>query len=226
MGRRGGGPNVWPVVADFFLALLAVVIVLVAKRDRPDPRLEAALRRIDARIQPLILSKMVKEARVEYPETRIVLAEDYLAFPECGWTILPARLEEVRSILDLFLPVDSFVVALNIEGHADTRRPTLCKSLTFGTNFELSQRRALAVYAGLLRVEITQVEDTAAVFDANRNEPGIVWRLKRRNRVLVAGYGDSKPWPGASSPTDLLNRRVELRLLFCRRRNDAACSRE
>jgi hypothetical protein len=214
---------VWPVVADFFLTILAVFVFIEARTGRLAPELRRQLNVIDQAIRPLIAAKKVKEARIEYPESRVVLSDEYLAFPQCGWILTADKVAEVQRVLDLFLPVAPYISALNIEGHADTRRPTGCDGLAFRTNFELSQRRALAVYAGLLHVTMDKVEDLDEVTSRNRTEEGVVWQLRQRHRVLVAGYGDTRPWPNTPDPTSDAHRRVEVRFTFCRQRTDPEC---
>lgn len=217
-------PNVWPVVADFFLAVLAVFVFVEARAGRPSPDLPKKLRAIQEQFAPLVEAKKVKEAQIEYPEARIVLSDQYLSFPPCGWELSAEKAVEVQGVLDLFLPVANFISALNIEGHADKRRPSGCRDergVGVRTNFELSQRRALSVYAALLRVPIDKVEDEAP---AGTGPVGVVWDLRRRHKILVAGYGDTRPWPHTSDSINEAHRRVEIKFSFCRQVSDPACA--
>lgn len=225
MGRRRskGTPNVWPVVAEFFIAIVAILVLIQSRSVRPDPVLPPALKAIEQEIAPLLGTK-IKDARIAYPESRIVLSDEFLGFADCDWTLTPEKIAEVQHVLDLFLPITSYIAALSIEGHADTRRPSRCPALAFGTNFELSQRRALSVYAGLLHVPIDRVEMAAEVDSANRGIDGVVWRLRQRHRVLVAGYGDTRPWPGVPDPINSAHRRVEIRFSLCRNLTEEACA--
>jgi outer membrane protein OmpA-like peptidoglycan-associated protein len=219
--RSSWVPNVWPVVADFFLALLAVFVFVEARAGRPNAELERELRRIGESFTPLVNAKKVKEANIEYPEARIVLSDQYLSFPTCGWILTPEKASEVERVLDLFLPVQSYISALNIEGHADRRSAAGCTELSLRTNFELSQRRALAVYAGLLRVTLDKVEEAESFGGA---QDGVVWQLRQRHRISVAGYGDTRPWPETPDPLSDAHRRVEIKFSFCRDATDQECS--
>jgi hypothetical protein len=211
-------------VADFFLAILAVFVFVEARAGRPNPELLRKLRAIQEQFTPLVHAEDVKEARIEYPEARVVLSDQYLSFPQCGWNLTGDKAVEVQRILDLFLPVARFISALSIEGHADKRRPTGCRDergVSVRTNFELSQRRALAVYAALLNVAVDKVEEDETGGGA---QSGIVWGVRRRHRVLVAGYGDTRPWPDTPDPISEAHRRVEIKFSFCRQSGDPACS--
>jgi outer membrane protein OmpA-like peptidoglycan-associated protein len=222
--RSSSFPNVWPVVADFFVAVLAVFVFVEARAGRPDPELPRKLRAIRMQLLPLVQAQEVKEAQIEYPEARVVFSDQYLSFPPCGWDLTAEKATQVQRVLDLFDPVAQFISALSIEGHADKRRPTGChdeRGVSVRTNFELSQRRALSVYAALLHVETDKVEDEEAF---NGAEQGLVWGLRRRHRVLVAGYGDTRPWPDTPDPINEAHRRVEIKFSFCRQSSDAECA--
>lgn len=204
--------------------MLAVLVFVEARAGRPDPDLPRRLRSIQSELEPLVKANEVKEARIEYPESRVVFSDQYLSFPPCGWELTPEKATQVQRVLDLFGPVAQYISTLNVEGHADKRRPTGChdeRGVGVRTNFELSQRRALSVYAALLNVETDKVEDDDALGAAQQ---GLVWTLRRRHRVLVAGYGDTRPWPGTSDPISEAHRRVEIRFSFCRRPSDPECS--
>lgn len=229
---RSGFPNVWPVVADFFLALLAVLVFVEARAGRPDPTLPRQLHAIQEKLDPLVRAEEIKEARIEYPQATVVFSDHYLSFPQCGWELSAEKAAQVRNVLDVFAPVAPFISALNIEGHADKRRPTNCRDertradgsrvvVPVRTNFELSQRRALSVYAALLNVPTDDVEDDAA-FDSS--QVSLVRTLRERHRVLVAGYGDTRPWPNTPDPLNDAHRRVEIKFTFCRRASDVECT--
>ena len=221
--RQVGGPNVWPVVAEFFLVILAVLVLVQSRAERVDPELPRELSRIQQGIANLP-STMIKEAVIAHPESRIVFSDEFLGFADCDWRLTREKISEVQRVLNLFLPIAPYVSAMAIEGHADTRTPSGCRSLTFGTNFELSQRRALSVYAGLLHVPIHHVEMDAEVDSMNQGLESVVWRLWQRRRVLVAGYGATQPWPGVSDPVHNAHRRVEIRFTLCRRLDEPLCA--
>jgi outer membrane protein OmpA-like peptidoglycan-associated protein len=214
-------PNVWPVVADFFLAVLAVLVFVEARAGRPEPALPQKLRAIQEGLAPLVRSGTVKEARVEYPEARIVLSDQYLTFPPCRWELTAEKAEQVRQVLDPFSSVKEYISAIAIEGHADKRKPIGCPGLSFGTNFELSQKRALSVYAALLNVSIDMLDDAES---SDTPHTGVVWALRGQHKVLVAGYGDTRPWPGVADKFSEAHRRVEIKFSFCRKPTDPGCS--
>lgn len=78
-----------------------------------------------------------------------------------------------------------------------------------------------SVYAALLGVVIDKVEEDDSF---GPTQDGLVRGLRRRHRVLVAGYSDSRPWPDTTDPISEAHRRVEIKFSFCRQPTDPDCS--
>jgi outer membrane protein OmpA-like peptidoglycan-associated protein len=202
----------WPVVAEFFVTVLAVVVLLYAASQWKDPVLIEKVTRIEKELASSQDKGLIREFAADDREVTIVYSEQDLGFPDCGWKMNPAVAERIRQHMELFSDVERYINLLQIEGHADARRPWKCTDLKFRTNFELSETRAMSVFAALLGKDIADLDAVVAEF-AVKPPSSLVGRLASRQQVLVAGFGATRPVKGAA-PDDRRHRRVEVRITF------------
>src|SRR5437868_4118521 len=98
MGRRGNrrpSHDVWPVIADGFLALLAVVVVMASGRQPVDQEVERLKTEIRNKSRAEFAG-LLADAEVQTKWVRLVFTEDTLSFPKCRWSL---PIDKQRQIL-------------------------------------------------------------------------------------------------------------------------------
>jgi len=211
----------WPVVAEFFVTILAVFVMLYAGSRQKDPELIQKVEAIQKALERDKAEGLIQEFKADDREVTLVYADHELGFPDCGWDIGEGVAPRIRAHMERFSDVEQYINLLQIEGHADSRRPRTCFRLRFRTNFELSQTRAMSVFAALLDKpieELDTVTDSTAVGATSSSAPvplpsNLVGRLAARKQVLIAGFGATRLVEGAP-PEDRRHRRVEIRVTF------------
>jgi len=233
MTRRTGhsGADFWPAVADSFLGILGVVVFVTIGIPRPDPvaeklRTDLTKQLADEQARGVVLDYIVSRSKVT-----IVYPEKALSFEQCEWDLQPDKAERIRTHMraNLFNEMDSQGLIENVEitGHADSERAAPCNEklkrmgkplLTFSDNLELSQNRARAVYNALLGVNDSRNLE-AALAEQGVGDPALNYlvRATERGSVLVAGYGDTKPYEKFRDVRNHpLHRRVEISVQFAK----------
>jgi flagellar motor protein MotB len=204
--------STWVAVADFLVTVLAVFVMIYAGSQQKDPCLIELVTTISKTLKEDQSNGRIREFEADDRQVRIVYSDQALGFPDCGWDLSADAAIQIRQHMEQFAQVEDYINLLQIEGHADIRRPTGCERLKFRTNFELSETRAASVFAALLGSSIDKLD--ALVADAATTPlSGLVGRLAGRQQVLVAGFGATRPVPGYP-PEDQRHRRVELRITF------------
>lgn len=220
--RRNRRPyhDVWPVIADAFLALLAVVVVMASGRRPVDEDVEKLKSEIDQKARGE-LARLLAATEHGTRWSRLVFTEDSLSFPKCRWSL---PLDKQQQIHELFRWIGNrrqLLRQIRIEGHADRKWEGLgCRDVgPFLDNLQLSQNRARAVYNVLLGFA---PEDPVGLHEllndrltSARSPEGLEYllALAKRGCLEVAGYGDRHP-RDASEPDSPKNRRVEVVLEF------------
>ena len=149
--QRRSSHDVWPVIADAFLVLLVVVVVMASNRQPLDNAVEQLKQEIVRRSRG-DFAGVIADAEVRSKWARLVLTEESLSFPKCRWSV---PVEKQQQIWELFRWVgthQSLLRQIRIEGHADRKWEGLgCRDVgPFMDNLQLSQNRARAVYNMLL----------------------------------------------------------------------------
>lgn len=212
--------DAWPVIADAFLALLAVVVVLASGRQPVDADVEQFKREIYEKAHSDFRG-VLADVEVRARWARLVLTEESLSFPKCKWTF-PS--EKQRQMLEVFRWIGErhqVLRQIRIEGHADQRwLGEGCGDVgPYLDNLQLSQNRARAVYNVLLGFEPeTRVGLQELLNGHNHVRPEVnglefLRDLARRGCLEVAGYGDRHP-RDKTEPDSPKNRRVEVVLEF------------
>ena len=219
-GLRRTHYDVWPVIADAFLTLLAVVVVMASGRQPVDPGVET--------LKAEIVQKSNREfagllAQVEVGSkwARLVFTEESLSFPKCQWGLPEEKQQQLHSLFRWIGEHRGLLRQIRIEGHADRKwSGSGCSDVgPFQDNLQLSQNRARAVYNVLLGLP---PEDRNGLGELLNDDATAVERpsgmqylreLARRGCLEVAGYGDRHP-RDRSNPDSPKNRRVEVVLEF------------
>lgn len=224
MAKRHGSQrfhyDVWPVIADAFLALLAVVVVMASGRQP-----------VDAEVDNL-KSEIVDKSHHEYAGlladieigtkwARLVLTEASLSFPKCEWTLPTEKQDQIHKLFQWIGQRRRLLRQIRIEGHADRKwLGEGCGDVgPFLDNLQLSQNRARAVYNVLLGFTPESRVGLQALLSDEGNFPSVPGGLEylrdlaKRGCLEVAGYGDRHP-RDKSDPDSPKNRRVEIVLEF------------
>lgn len=212
--------DVWPVIADAFLALLAVVFVMASGRQPVDTDVDK------------LKSEIVEKSHHEYAGlladveigakwARLVLTEESLSFPKCAWTLPQEKQEQIRKLFQWIGQRRTLLRQIRIEGHADSKWVAEgCSNVgAFHDNLQLSQNRGRAVYNVLLGLDpetgqgLQEVLNNESSSSPLPNGLAYIRGLAKRGCLEVAGYGDRHP-RDKSDPDSPKNRRVEIVLEF------------
>lgn len=211
----------WPVVAEFFVSVLAVFVVLSSAVSQPPVVPPDVLQKVRGNLDRLKGRGLLDHYyEANDREILMIYSTQYLGFDPCSWALASERAREVQESVRVLEGLGDHVARLSIEGHADERRPSGCKQMRFGTNFELSQNRAMAVFAAMLGKTMEELDEAAkeardAMSERRPQSLTLVGTLTGRKRVVVAGYGATRPRV-PENPEDERNRRVELRAVLDR----------
>jgi outer membrane protein OmpA-like peptidoglycan-associated protein len=227
-GQRRSHHDAWPVIADGFLALLAVVVVMASGRQPVDTEVEQLKKEIVQKSQGEFAG-LLADAEVRTKWARLVFTEDSLSFPKCRWSVPPEKQQQIQELFRWIGTHRELLRQVRIEGHADSKWEGLgCKDVgPFLDNLQLSQNRARAVYNMLLGFA---PETSVGLYDLLNDRPSsaqsvegldYVRDLAKRGCLEVAGYGDRHP-RDQSEPDSPKNRRVEVVLEFRERLNSQA----
>jgi flagellar motor protein MotB len=215
--------NLWPVVADSFVGILAVVVFLFSGIPAPPPP-DPFWEELDRAFEAERLEGHIREFTIS-PRNRVhlVYSADVLSFADCRWDLRPDQAAILRSHLQMFGDRPD-VHQIQIEGHADRRNIGTCGGIVqpYRDNVQLSQNRARAVLNVLLGLPAGKPDGLDALLAKDSGvllEEGLefVRRLAAAGKIQVAGFGFTRPF-NDSDPQDRLNRRVEILVQF----NDVA----
>ena len=213
--RESSEWDIWPVVADSFLGILAVIILLFAGLTPVDESKEQFLKELREHLDRDRSAGQLLASEVDGARVRLVYSADRLSFARCEWSLGPEPAELLRSHLRLFTDKAKWIRDITIDGHADRDSAANCAHLVpYRDNIQLSQNRARAVLNVLLGLTSTQVvglDDLLWKAAASDTPPGLeyLYDLARVGKLRVAGLGASIPL-NESDPRDPQNRRVEL----------------
>jgi outer membrane protein OmpA-like peptidoglycan-associated protein len=212
--------DVWPVIADAFLTLLAVVVVLASGRQPVDTDIETLKKEIVQKSQGEYAG-ILSDVEVGTKWARLVLTEESLSFPKCKWGLPGEKQQQIQKLFQWIGQRRSLLRQIRIEGHADRKwSGEGCGDVgPFLDNLQLSQNRARAVYNVLLGFEPETRIGLQELLNQTGNPPTVpaemnyLRDLARRGCLEVAGYGDRHPRDklDLDSPK---NRRVEIVLEF------------
>jgi outer membrane protein OmpA-like peptidoglycan-associated protein len=212
--------DIWPVIADAFLTLLAVTVVLASGRQPVDTDVENFKREIAEKAHGEYAS-ILSDVEVGGRWARLVLTEESLSFPKCQWSLPTEKQGQIRKLFQWIGERRGLLRQIRIEGHADRKwSGEGCGDVgPFLDNLQLSQNRARAVYNVLLGLAPETRVGLQAILDDTNNSPsvpvqmGYLRDLAKRGCLEVAGYGDRHPRDklDLDSPK---NRRVEIVLEF------------
>jgi len=218
-GHRWSHHDVWPVIADGFLVLLVVVVVMASNRQPLDTEVEQLKKAIVQRSRGEFAG-ILAEAEVRTKWARLVFTEDSLSFPKCRWSVPAEKQHQIHELFRWIGVHRNLLRQIRIEGHADRKWEGVgCKDVgPFLDNLQLSQNRARAVYNMLLGFA---PENPTGLHEL-LNDPSTsvqsvegleyVLSLAKRGCLEVAGYGDRHPRD--ADPDSPKNRRVEVVLEF------------
>lgn len=224
MAKRRGSQrfnyDVWPVIADAFLALLAVVVVMASGRQPVDAEVDNLKREIVDKSHHEYAG-LLAEAEIGTNWARLVLTEASLSFPKCEWTLPTEKQDQIHKLFQWIGQRRRLLRQIRIEGHADRQwSGEGCGDVgPFLDNLQLSQNRARAVYNVLLGFKPDARVGLQARLNDEGNSPSVpagleyLIDLARRGCLEVAGYGDRHP-RDKSDPDSPKNRRVEIVLEF------------
>jgi outer membrane protein OmpA-like peptidoglycan-associated protein len=212
--------DVWPVIADGFLAVLAVVVVMASGRQPVDNEVEQLKKDIVAKSRGEFAS-LLADAEVRTKWARLVFTESSLSFPKCRWSLPVDQQEQVHELFRWIGNYRQLLRQIRIEGHADRKWEGLgCKDVgPFLDNLQLSQNRARAVYNVLLGsapenpVGLHEILNSGPTSVQSPEGLQYVQDLAKRGCLEVAGYGDRHP-RDTSEMDSPKNRRVEVVLEF------------
>lgn len=212
--------DVWPVIADAFLTLLAVVVVLASGRQPVDTEVETFKKEIVQKSQGEYAS-ILSDVEVGTKWARLVLTEESLSFPKCKWGLPLEKQHQIQRLFQWIGQRRSLLRQVRIEGHADRKwSGEGCGEVgPFVDNLQLSQNRARAVYNVLLGFEPEARFGLQELLNETGNPPTVpvemnyLRDLAKHGCLEVAGYGDRHPRDklDLDSPK---NRRVEIVLEF------------
>ncbi len=223
MRRRHGSrrlhQDVWPVVADAFLVLLVVVVVMASGRQPVDTDVERLKREIVQRSRAQFAA-VLADAEIRARWARLVFTEDSISFPKCRWSVPSEKQGQIHELFRWIGEYRHLLRQIRIEGHADRKWEGLgCQDVgPFLDNLQLSQNRGRAVYNMLLGFA---PENPIGLHDllndgptSAQPVPGLEYMvsLAKRGCLQVAGYGDRHPRD--ADPDSPKNRRVEVVLEF------------
>ena len=212
--------DIWPVIADAFLTLLAVAVVLASGRQPVDTDVENLKREIAEKAHGEYAG-ILSDVEVGGRWVRLVLTEESLSFPKCQWSLPSEKQDQIRKLFQWIGERRGLLRQIRIEGHADRKwSGEGCGDVgPFLDNLQLSQNRARAVYNVLLgfgaetRVGLQALLDDTSSLPSVPVQMGYLIDLAKRGCLEVAGYGDRHP----RDKVDLdsaKNRRVEIVLEF------------
>jgi outer membrane protein OmpA-like peptidoglycan-associated protein len=212
--------DVWPVIADGFLALLAVVVVMASGRQPVDHEVEKLKRDIVDKSKGEFAS-LLADAEVRTKWARLVFSESSLSFPKCRWSLPVEQQEQVHELFRWIGSYRPLLRQIRIEGHADRKWEGLgCRDVgPFLDNLQLSQNRARAVYNVLLGsapenpIGLHEILNDGPTSAQSPEGLQYVQDLAKRGCLEVAGYGDRHP-RDTSELDSPKNRRVEVVLEF------------
>jgi outer membrane protein OmpA-like peptidoglycan-associated protein len=223
MGKRGHRRphyDVWPVISDGFLVLLAVVVVMASGRQPVDNEVESLKKEIVEKSKGEFAS-VLADAEVQTKWARLVFSEDSLSFPKCRWSLPIDKQQQIHALFRWVGNRRELLRQIRIEGHADRKwEGSGCKDVgPFLDNLQLSQNRARAVYNVLLgfspenQVGLHELLNNRETSAQSLEGLGYLQDLAKRGCLEVAGYGDRHP-RDTSEPDSPRNRRVEVVLEF------------
>ena len=218
--QRRSPHDVWPVIADAFLVLLVVVVVMASNRLPLDTAVEQLKQEIIRRSRG-DFAGVIADAEVRSKWARLVLTEESLSFPKCRWSVPTEKQHQIRELFRWVGTHHSLLRQIRIEGHADRKWEGLgCRDVgPFMDNLQLSQNRARAVYNMLLGFEPENPVGLHELLNDGSSTAQPVHGLEyilglaKRGCLEVAGYGDRHP-RDQSDPDSPKNRRVEVVLEF------------
>lgn len=212
--------DVWPVIADAFLAIIAIVVVLASGR-KPEDREVSLLKKEMVSRSKSDFASLLDDIEVGENWIRLIFTDQSLSFTSCRWDLPNGKQEDIRRLFRWIGERPELLRQIRIEGHSDNRWEGLgCPDIgPFLDNLQLSQNRARAVYNVLLglsptnRTGLTLVLTRSRLDTAGSDGLAYIQKLAVAGELLVAGYGDRRPRDRgvASSPK---NRRVEVVLEF------------
>jgi outer membrane protein OmpA-like peptidoglycan-associated protein len=224
MAKRRGSQrfhyDVWPVIADAFLTLLAVVVVLASGRQPVDTDVDTLKREIVAQSHGEYAG-LLADVEIGTTWARLVLTEESLSFPKCEWTLPTEKQEQIDKLFQWIGQRRGLLRQIRIEGHADRKwSGEGCGDVgPFLDNLQLSQNRARAVYNVLLgfapenRIGLQDLLNNTGTFPSAPLQMDYLRELAKRGCLEVAGYGDRHP-RDKLDPDSPKNRRVEIVLEF------------
>jgi outer membrane protein OmpA-like peptidoglycan-associated protein len=212
--------DVWPVIADAFLTLLAVAVVLASGRQPVDTEVETLKGEIVQKSQGEYAS-ILSDVEIGTKWARLVLTEESVSFPKCEWSLPIEKQDQIHKLFQWIGQSRNLLRQIRIEGHADRKwSGEGCGNVgPFLDNLQLSQNRARAVYNVLLgfapetRVGLQELLNDSGTSPSVPVETDYLRDLAKRGCLEVAGYGDRHPRDklDLDSPK---NRRVEIVLEF------------
>lgn len=212
--------DVWPVIADAFLTLLAVVVVMASGRQPVDTDVE--------KLKSEIVDKshheyagLLEEVELGTKWARLVLTEDSLSFPKCQWSLPIDKQDQIHKLFQWIGARPQLLRQIRIEGHADRKwLGEGCGNVgPFLDNLQLSQNRARAVYNVLLGFTPEARVGLQEFLSDSENAPpapdGLQYirDLAKHGCIETAGYGDRHPRDKLNLDA-AKNRRVEVVLEF------------
>jgi flagellar motor protein MotB len=219
MPRRSTGEHtewdIWPVIADSFLGILAVIVLLFSDFTPQIDGKKEFLEQLRHRFTQDERSGQLMTFEIDANRVRLVYSAERLSFAQCNWSLDHEPAEMLRAHLRLFQNGAKLIRDITIDGHADRESAYNCTSLVpYRDNVQLSQNRARAVLNVLLGLDATQVVGLDELL-WNHSEaarvPGLeyLYELANHGQIRVAGFGASIPL-NPDNPRDPRNRRVEL----------------
>lgn len=213
-----GGVDLWPVIADSIIGILAVYVFL--NYSHPvDEKKEQYKDKLRQQLSVEQAHGLIDTFTIDSAEACIVYSADALSFESCNWDIPTQNVEIIREHMRWFGKEPKFIKRIQIEGHADNRAADGCSGVEpFRDNLQLSQNRARAIYNILLGLGPT---DRLGLFQIIKNDStidspdglGFVRELNIRGKLQTAGFGDTRP-RDKENPLSAKNRRVEIRIVF------------
>lgn len=207
--------DIWPVIADSFLGILAVIVLLFSDATPEIEGKKEFLEELRTQFARDEQSGQLMKAYVEPSYVRLIYAASQLSFDRCNWAIDEKPAEMLRRHLRMFTNNAKLIRDITIDGHADRDSAGSCKDLVpYRDNMQLSQNRARAVLNVLLGLEATKVaglDDLLSNSDDKARVPGLefLYELASHGQIRVAGLGATIPLK-PDNPKDPQNRRVEL----------------
>src|SRR3954469_25698394 len=117
----------WPVVADFFLTILGVFVVLYVSAERPNPDLPPKLDALGTTLTAEKEQGLVQYFDVNDRWIRIVYSAKSLGFEPCDWRLPEESAARLRADLRALSALAPFIELLQIEGHADRDSALNCR---------------------------------------------------------------------------------------------------